>query len=296
MTTQKIDLNSSSALKINKESSELLEENRLKDSADHSEDMGDGKLRKQYSSLINELNIFQNISDNFRNKLLNTSNVVQYSKGRNIFLEGQKPEQIYIVLEGCVKLYKGNASGDESIIQMMTKGDLFLTSAVFLNAIYPVFAQATKKTTVLTVSASIIRNFARENNDFAFNLLQDISKNSQSMIQHVENVRLKSATERVGWFLLKLLVERSTMNDYIEIPYSKSSLASFLDMKPETLSRTLKQFKSRGMEISKSSIVLPSPNALCNFCDTDISANCSRHGTPDCPNPDCIPDKHIWFK
>jgi len=51
---------------------------------------------------------------------------------------------------------------------------------------------------------------------------------------------LKTATERVGWFLLKLGMEQNAGKaNAITLPYDKTTIASFLDMTPETFSRTL---------------------------------------------------------
>jgi hypothetical protein len=66
-------------------------------------------------------------------------------------------------------------------------------------------------------------------------------------------------------------------------------------MKPETFSRTLKRFKDNGFKINKNSVILPSISALCGFCDHDLSAICDKHGTNDCPNPDCSQDSIIDF-
>ena len=47
------------------------------------------------------------------------------------------------------------------------------------------------------------------------------------------------------------------MPDMVELPYDKSLIASYLDMKPETFSRTLKKFKQKGFEIRKDAVILP---------------------------------------
>ena len=139
--------------------------------------------------------------------------------------------------------------------------------------------------------APIIRENINTNNDLAINVLTAMSVHSQLLIQGLESIRLKSATERVGWFLLKLLLEQGRVPDMVELPYDKSLIASYLDMKPETFSRTLKKFKQKGFEIRKDAVILPQVKALCGFCDSNVSGICSKHGTPACPNPDCISSK-----
>ena len=237
--------------------------------------------------------LFKGLSDWTLADLFRNASIGSYKKGKLLFLEGELPNRLYIILEGWVKLYKGNSSGDETIVQMLTSGDMIAESAVFLNAPFPISAQVAKNAQILALPAPIIRENIKTNNDLAINVLTAMSVHSQLLIQGLESIRLKSATERVGWFLLKLLLEQGRVPDMVELPYDKSLIASYLDMKPETFSRTLKKFKQKGFEIRKDAVILPKVMALCGFCDSDVAPACSMHGTPECPNPDCVSSDEI---
>lgn len=244
-------------------------------------------ISSEQRRFIEELPFFMNLPEDITSSLLQHAQVREYKKGKLLFLEGEVSSRLHIILSGWIKLFKGTSSGDETVLQMLTSGDMVAESAVFLNATYPVSAQVAKKAVVLTLPAPIIRERIKQHNELALRVLDGISQHSQSLIQEFENIRLKPAAERVGWFLLKLLLEQGDVPDLIELPYDKSLIASYLDMKPETFSRTLKIFKGHGFKINKSSVILPDVNALCGFCDHDLAAICDRHGKPECPNPDC---------
>lgn len=252
-----------------------------------------GSFTNEQIDFIKTLPIFKGISDCLLSDLLKSATVASHKKGKLLFLEGENPDKLYIILDGWVKLYKGNSNGEETIVQMLTSGDMIAESAVFLNATYPISAQVAKTAEILTLPASIIRGNVEEYNELAINVLKAMSVHSQLLIQGMESIRLKSATERVGWYLLKLLLEQGRVPDMVELPYDKSIIASYLDMKPETFSRTLKKFKQKGFEIRKDAVILPQVKALCGFCDSDVAGICSRHGTPECPNPDCISSEEI---
>lgn len=253
--------------------------------------VGINSFTNEQQKFIHTLPLFKGLSDWTLADLFRNASVGSYKKGKLLFLEGELPNRLYIILDGWVKLYKGNSSGEETIVQMLTSGDMIAESAVFLNAPFPISAQVAKEAQILTLPAPIIRENINTNNDLAINVLTAMSVHSQLLIQGLESIRLKSATERVGWFLLKLLLEQGRVPDMVELPYDKSLIASYLDMKPETFSRTLKKFKQKGFEIRKDAVILPQVKALCGFCDSDVAGICSRHGTPECPNPDCISSK-----
>lgn len=242
---------------------------------------------------IKTLPLFKGLAESSLSELFRNASIGKFKKGDLLFMEGEQPEKLCIILEGWVKLFKGNSNGEETIVQMLTSGDMIAESAVFLKAPYPISAQVAKGAQILTLPASIIRENLKSNNELALNVLTAMSVHSQLLIKGMESIRLKSATERVGWYLLKLLLEQGRVPDMVELPYDKSIIASYLDMKPETFSRTLKKFKQKGFEIRKDAVILPQVKALCGFCDSDVSSICSRHGTPECPNPDCISSEEI---
>jgi len=255
--------------------------------------VGLNSFTKPQQDFIQTLPLFKGLPDPTLAKLFEKASIHHYKKGAPLFLEGEQPSKLYIILDGWVKLYKGNSSGEETIVQMLTSADMIAESAVFLNAPFPINAQVAKEANILSLSAPIIRENLKTNNDLALNVLTAMSVHSQMLIQGLESIRLKSATERVGWYLLKLLLEQGRVPDMVELPYDKSIIASYLDMKPETFSRTLKKFKQKGFEIRKDAVILPQVKALCGFCDSDVVGICSMHGTPECPNPDCISSDEI---
>ena len=257
--------------------------------------VGMNSFSAEQQEFIQNLPLFKGLSEWSLADLFRNAAIGKYKKGKLLFLEGELPNRLYIILDGWVKLYKGNSSGEETIVQMLTSGDMIAESAVFLNAAFPISAQVAKGAQILTLPASIIRENIKTNNDLAINVLTAMSVHSQLLIQGMESIRLKSATERVGWFLLKLLLEQGRVPDMVELPYDKSLIASYLDMKPETFSRTLKKFKQKGFEIRKDAVILPQVKALCGFCDSDVAAICSRQGSADCPNPDRISSDEIRF-
>lgn len=248
---------------------------------------GSSGVNAQAEAFLKTQPFFWNLKDSLFARLMQAAHTRGYKKGKILFLEREQPTRFYIILEGWVKLYKSSASGEETILQMLSSGDTVVGSAVFLNTPYPLSAQIAETATLVSFPASVICQLIRNNNELAVNMLNNISLRSQLLIQQVEMVRLKSATERVGWFLLKTLMAQSghnkTAKNSIRLPYDKAVIASYLDMKPETFSRTLKRFRDQGFHVENDTIILPGMGRLCGYCDRDIAAICARSNTADCP-------------
>jgi CRP-like cAMP-binding protein len=293
LATQKIDLMHKVEIDLIDTLGKKADAIKTKDGEKDRLYVGLNSFTQKQQEFIQTLPLFKGLSDWTLADLFRNASIGSYKKGKLLFLEGEQSNKLYIILDGWVKLYKGNSNGDETIVQMLTSGDMIAESAVFLNAPYPISAQVAKEAQILALPAPIIRENVKTNNGLALNVLTAMSVHSQLLIQGMESIRLKSATERVGWYLLKLLLEQGRVPDMVELPYDKSIIASYLDMKPETFSRTLKKFKQKGFEIRKDAVILPQVSALCGFCDSGVSPICNRHGTPECPNPYCISSDEI---
>ncbi len=254
----------------------------------HLEQAGIENGVRTYMGLIQALPLFAGVDPETLQDLLKFSRIVSHNKGALIFMQGEQASRFYIVMEGWVKLFKGNADGQESVLQVMTVGGTLLETVIFNNSPFPVNAQAVDDVKLLSIPASIIREKLQNNKELAINMLATVAGRSQALISQFEQLTLKTVTQRVGWFLLKLFLENGDRTKGIKLPYDKSLIAGYLGMKPETFSRTLQTLKEeQGIDIERNTINLPDMFALCDYCDSDVADKCPRHDTKDCPNPTC---------
>ena len=238
----------------------------------------------QHLAIIQTLPIFSKLNESDLSELLSHAVIRQYEKGKLLFMQGEMLSRYYLILAGWVKLYKSTEAGDEAVLQMLSAGDSLMEASVFLNTPSLVSAQVVQDTKILSLPAPVIRQSLKDNKNLALNMIGGLSLRSQTLIQQIEHSRLKTATERVGWFLLKLGMEQSGgKGSAITLPYDKTTIASYLDMTPETFSRTLKRFKNKGFHIQNDKITKPDPKALCVFCDEALADACIFRDQKLCP-------------
>ena len=239
---------------------------------------------ERHMPIIESLPVFSKLGKKDLAQLLKHADIRDYDKGKLLFMQGETLSRYYLILEGWVKLYKSTDAGDEAVLQMLSAGDSLMEAAVFLNIPSIVNAQVVQSAKLLSLPAPIIRQNMTDNKNLALNMIGGLSMRSQGLIRQIEHSRLKTATERVGWFLLKLGMEQTGgEGTAITLPYDKSTIASYLDMTPETFSRTLKRFRDKGFSIHNDKITKPDPKALCTFCDEALSEACIFRDQTACP-------------
>lgn len=239
------------------------------------------RFSQEHFATIENLTLFTGIKDATLHEILSHSTIIQKNNGV-LFLQGDNATHVYVVLAGCIKLFKANDDGDEIILQLVTKGNTFLEAITFSHTAYSASAEIIKNSVILSIPLSVLREESKNNSDLSANMLALNNDMSQRLIAYIEQLTLKTSSQRVGWFLLKTLVEHKEYQKQFQLPYDKSLIASYLGMKPETFSRTIQQLKINGVTIEHNKVSLLEDSSLCYYCSTDIMRHCDRVQTLAC--------------
>jgi CRP-like cAMP-binding protein len=234
---------------------------------------------------ILSLPLFQGVEADLVHGLAASARRAQHAKGTVFLAQGQPIARFYIVLEGWCGVSKCSPEGQDSILQVFRRGD-FLPEPDHTGHVgkSPVNLQALSAVWLLMVSPSAVRNALERSKSFMANMLAVSIRRSQELRDHVEQLTLYNAEERVGRFLLQMRLYTSLNGSDITLPFDKSFVAAYLGIKPETLSRTLQFFRERGFMIERNHFVLPDRQALCAYCNSFTSRSCRRAHAADCPN------------
>ena len=228
--------------------------------------------------------LFQGMESALQEGLITSARYTEHHKG-DVFLEqGQPISRFYIILEGWVGAIKTNAEGQESILQIFRAGDFLPepgdTAAVTKSSLN---LQALTHVRLAMLAPNIVRNALEHSRIFASNMFAASIQRCNDLRNHIEQLTLKTAEERVGRFLLDMrLMGPQTSND-ITLPFDKSLIAAYLDIKPETLSRVLMSFKESGFKMDRTQLNMPDAHALCEYCDATAMQHCHAANTDHCP-------------
>ncbi len=232
-------------------------------------------LTSNHGTEINNLSLFANLNKNEIEKILQNSYIHHYQKGETLFLKDQKIANFYIVLKGSVKLLIVNEEGQEAVVQIVNEGKYLtdISGKVFLNS-----AEALEDVIILAIGLENFRQQLKDNHSLALNMLLDMSSQNRVLTNQISTLKLADAKHKVGQFLLETAFEKGDRTNNINLKTEKSDIASYLGMKPETLSRNLKKLKDDGeIVIEKNQIILTREESLCEYCNSEISATCNRH-------------------
>ncbi len=209
---------------------------------------------------INNLPIFTGLSPDTLTTILKNSCINNFKKGQFLFLEGDKSINLYVILEGWVKLFKNNPDGKELILEMMTTNQALSTDSTLFNSTFVNSAQVVEDARILVIPKKTITSQIRTNWNLAENIMSHIARRSIDVARHLSDLALKNVVERISWFLFTLFNENHQESGSVKLPYDKSLIACYLGMKPETFSRGLNELKERNLiRVEKNLITMLQP-------------------------------------
>jgi CRP-like cAMP-binding protein len=162
-----------------------------------------------------------------------------------LFDQGDTADRFYYVLKGQIKLFRISPAGNEKIIEVVTPGSTFAEALMFLSRPhYPVGAQALIEAELISVDSKDFARMLRESVDTCFLMLADMSQRLRGLVREIDELSQYSAISRVAAYFLQ--VAPADAREF-ELPVPKQVLASRISVKPETLSRIMKQLTNRGL-------------------------------------------------
>jgi CRP/FNR family transcriptional regulator len=188
--------------------------------------------------LLKHIPLFAGLQEPDLYALQEISRVRECQRGDLLFSDGEKAVGFFVVLEGKVKVYKLSAEGKERILHIVHPGGTFAEAAIFGNGLYPAYAEPLLSSRLLFIPKESFLELLAGNSRIAINMIAGLSRFLRQFAQQIEELTFKDVPSRLASYLLGLSKGKAGT---VELPISKSQLASNLGTVSETLSRTLRK-------------------------------------------------------
>ncbi|MDQ9171205.1 Crp/Fnr family transcriptional regulator [Oxalobacteraceae bacterium R-40] len=188
------------------------------------------------ASFLAQLPLFNELEETELAQIAEHTTELHVAKGDRIFERGDPCTGFHTVVYGRVKLFFTSSQGNEKVVEIIGPGHSFGEALMFMNKPYIVTAQAVADTMLLHVAKDAIMNEIERHPGFACKMLAGLSRRLHGLICDVEAYSLNSGTQRVIGYLLK---EIQQDGEKVDLPTSKTVVASRLNLTPEHFSRIL---------------------------------------------------------
>ena len=173
----------------------------------------------------------------------------KFQKNEIIYQEGSKPNCLFCLAKGKVKIYKEGIGGRQQIVRMVKPKEFFGYRASFVGENYITEAAAFEDATVLCISLSTARRIITGNNAISIFFRRQLAKHLGNADEHTVSLTQKHIRGRLAEALFRLKNSFGTIEDgqTLAITASREDLANLSNMTTSNAIRTLSAVAQEGL-------------------------------------------------
>lgn len=168
-----------------------------------------------------------------------------FKKNEHIHYEGDRVTGIYFIISGKVKIVKLTEDGRELITGMYKADDFLDINTILTDEVYTDTAIALENTELGFLPVEYLDKLLDNYPDVGMKFIKLLSNNVKDKEQRLLQIAYSSVRKRIAEAVVNLAQEHSADGKSIKI--SRDDLAAISGTAPETVSRTLTDFKDEGL-------------------------------------------------
>lgn len=167
-----------------------------------------------------------------------------------LYRQGEAIRDICLIKDGLVKLNYTNEQGREMLVSLRSSGCLL--GAATISSGNPALATAVtlQVSQIYCLSAAVFSTHLQTDGDFARQVVRTVSRNAYEQMLRQAQLGLHTAPVRLAQYLLQEIAEAAPQESgeiHLQLPLNDLDLAGWLAIRPEYLSRVLREWKEKGI-------------------------------------------------
>jgi CRP/FNR family transcriptional regulator, dissimilatory nitrate respiration regulator len=235
---------------------------------------------RKFQSTLKALPLFADNTFEENALILSNSRIISCHSGKLLFSHGDKVTHFYVICRGAMQIFRDTPDGYEATCNILISGDsVNADELVSCQAKHAMSARAVNDCSLLEIPISwMLENFNNMNN-MAAKLLAGLAAQLSNAQVDIEHLSTMSAAQNAACYLQKLRVQYNFDPLEFELPYTKSLIASRLQMGRETFSRSLLALKDHGISVTGARVSFKDMHKTRRFvCDKcSVSNQCKAY-------------------
>ncbi len=203
----------------------------------------------QAHDALSEAPLFDALSEEDSRALRAMVLVVKLNRGERLFAEGDKGDQLYIIISGKIKLTKAAPDGRENLLSVHGPGEMFGELSLFDPVPRTASATAVTDAELAALAHDDVRTWLSSRPEVAMHLLQALAQRLRRINEVKADLVFTDVPGRVAKALLDLAERFGVQNsDGIQVNHdlTQEELAQLVGASRETVNKALADFAARG--------------------------------------------------
>lgn len=193
--------------------------------------------------------LFASLSDEECHALVERSHCRRITRREVLFREGDHCRGLYLVVEGRVRTYRANGSGQELVLGVFGPGDSLGEVSLFDDGPYLSSARAVEDGRVLFLPFAEVQRLYQSHPDVARAVVHELGQRVRSLVGLVDQLSLQDVPTRVATAVLRFASESGMLRDgaTFQLPRTQEELAAELGTTREGVARALRSLRTSGV-------------------------------------------------
>ncbi|MGO1402357.1 MAG: Crp/Fnr family transcriptional regulator [Flaviflexus sp.] len=201
------------------------------------------------TSIIASVPLFAGLSEEDQAKLTELMSEETLRRGESLFHEGDSGDNLFIIVDGKIKLGHASDDGRENLIAILGPREIIGELSLFDLGKRSTSATAVAPTTLLSLSHEDLMGFIDTNPDMAKHMLRQLAQRLRRTNELMADLVFADVPGRVAKALLDLASrfgERTQEGVYVAHDLTQEEIAHLVGASRETVNKSLADFVSRG--------------------------------------------------
>jgi CRP/FNR family transcriptional regulator len=215
---------------------------------------------------LKQIHLFSELPDDELEKISHIIVLRKYRKNSIVFMEGQERSTVYFIQSGTIKITKTDHNGNEQVICLLQKGEMFPHVGFFDDSPYPGTAQTITDCELFAITMDDFIRLLESNALIAKSVMKIMEKRLLQMEKRLQGAISGDVHCKVVTSLLQLVEEYGIVKEegvYVPIPLTHQDFANMLGMSRESVNRVLNQLKKDQLiDINRKGIMIHNLDVL----------------------------------
>lgn len=217
---------------------------------------------------MGQLWIFNDLTPAEREFLAARAKRRQNERGRTIFSQGDRANEMFLLKSGRVKLTRLFENGNEITLDIRKAGDFIGETVLTEAGVYPVSAVCLEPVLTCGFAKDQLEGIVLERPNIGLQIIRNLSAQISQLTNRVEDMAISGIAERLLRLLTRLAAEHGTPQDegiLLPLLLTHEELGFLLGAHRVSVTRAMQELKQAGWLAKKGRFLLLSPSPPENF-------------------------------
>jgi len=198
--------------------------------------------------LLARVPLFQNLEPEELDELLAVAHTQRVAARSEVFRQGDRGTQVFVILSGCVKVVAA-AGGDDVVLGILGPGEIFGELALLAGGERTATLEAIEPSELLAIDRRDFLPILRARPDVAIKLLEVLAERMRRVDHLVQDMRL-ALPSRLARKLLDLCDTHGKPTESgvrIALPLSQRELGDLIGATRESINRQMREWTAQGV-------------------------------------------------